>query len=331
MKTSNPLKRNKYSKNRPAFYTSMIPGDGFKDIVSGVSAVCSISGTRYGIVNGVVTQFAVNQPPIEDNGLRGCPAFTQYFLNNEAPVTQSITLAAGTYCLWIDGSGSAIFNGLTATAGVPKVFTLASGFTGNCVITGTVTKAMLNSGLFPAPFSPTEGVTKSFVSEAATSTTGTSFDLDNALLARLKTALRGPNAQGHLELTFKSNIDSGWATLYPALVTTIFCAGDLATRGLNIYRYTASTVVVRCVGAGASSPAEVIQAITPAQILKIVIDWGTHSTGQKMRITVNGVKSSLVSFSGSFGDKDLRFFFGNTVHAGWIVKDSLKVMDRPIW
>lgn len=329
MKTSNPLKRNKYNKNRPSFFTSMIPGDGLKDVVSGVNAVCSISGTRYGIVNNTVTQFAVNQPPIEDTGLRGCPAFTQYFLNNEAPVTQSITLAAGSYCLWIEGSGSATFNGLTTTTGVPKVFTLASGFTGNCVITGTVTKCMLNSGLFPAPFSPTQGATKSFVSEAATATTGTSFDLDDVKLARLKTALRGPNAQGHLELTFKSNVASGWLANSTAL--NLFTVNNNNVGG-GVYYWKNSSGVLSFRFSDNTNLSELTGiALSIGQIFKISLDWGTHSTGQKMRLTVNGVRSALANFSGSFGTQDLRFFFTNTFHAGWIVKDSLKIMDRPQW
>lgn len=431
----------------PIFMPNLKAGGTGVDLVSGVAPVTSISGTRYGIVNNTVTQFAANQPPIEDDGLRGCPAFTQYFLNNEAPVTQSITLAAGSYCLWIEGSGSATFNGLTATSGVPKVFTLASGFTGNCVITGTVTRCMLNTGLFPAPFSPTEGVTKSFVSEAATATTGTSFDLDDVKLARLKTALRGSTygqtelanyntvqqspantgtnyinylgnetyrlvsdgtyidirwpsvlavvgkiyeityteiakasgsiigglggqnttftsgsqtlrvtatttgllffgrtagapcditfkvsvkevqAQGHLELTFKSNLDSRW--LSASQQFNIFTCANAGHGPLYVLKDNTNTNW-RCYD-GTTILAISDLPISINQIFKISLNWGTHSTGKKMRITVNGVKSVLANFSGSFGAQDLRFFYGNTVNAGWIVKDSLKIMDRPIW
>lgn len=307
------------------FEMQSFPGDVLRDSITGVPAVTSISGVRYGIVNGAVTQFAVNQPPIEDDGLRGCPAFTQYFLNNEAPVTQSITLTAGSYCLWIEGSGSATFNGLTATVGDPKVFTLASSFTGNCVIAGTVTKAMINSGLFIAPFSPTQGVTKSFVSEAATATTGTSFDLDDVKLAKLKSILRGPNAQGHLELTFKSNVDSGW--LANNTYINFLSLNDSVTRGIYFLKETAGVSALRTFDG--TNAIIFPHALTVGQSFKISLDWGTHPTGQKMRITVNGVKSALVNFSGSFGTQDLRFFLGNTVHAG-NVKD-IKVSDRPQW
>jgi IS605 OrfB family transposase len=61
-------------------------GSRLFDSVTGTNATCSINGIRYGIVNGVVTQFAVNQPPIEDKGLRGCPAFTQL-----AKMTETLT------------------------------------------------------------------------------------------------------------------------------------------------------------------------------------------------------------------------------------------------
>lgn len=319
------------NQNRPVFVPNLATGGTGIDLVSGVAPATSISGTRYGIVNGIVTQFAVNQSPIEDDGLRGCPAFTQYFLNNETPVTQSITLAAGSYCLWVEGSGSATFNGLTSTAGVPKVFTLASGFTGNCVITGSVTKIMLNSGLFPAPFSTTEGVTKSFVSEAATASTGTSFDLDNALLARLKNVLRGPSAQGHIDIKIKTMFNTSWYSLLPTTHINFFSVGDIGFRGLS-YRVSSDGLIHWKAQDSVNGQATIIDSnVTLGSEYLISIDFGTHSTGQKLRLTVNGVKSTLVNFTGSFGTQDLRFFFGNTVHAGWIGKDSLKVSDRPQW
>ena len=71
-------------------------------------------------------------------------------------------------------------------------------------------------------------------------------------------------------------------------------------------------------------------ALTVGQTFKISIDYGTYTDGtQKMRITVNGVKSSVVAFSGSFGAQDLRFFFGNTVHAGYI--RNLSYSEKPVW
>ena len=62
-----------------AFKIHLTPGAFPYDEVTNVPASCSISGVRYGLVNGVVSSFASNMPPVEDAGLRGCPAFTSYW------------------------------------------------------------------------------------------------------------------------------------------------------------------------------------------------------------------------------------------------------------
>lgn len=79
MRTSKPFikNRNKLSASKPVFIPNLVPGNSLKDIVSQTGSTTSISGARWGIVNGVVAQFAENVPHVEDNGLRGCPAFTQ--------------------------------------------------------------------------------------------------------------------------------------------------------------------------------------------------------------------------------------------------------------
>lgn len=297
------------------------------DMVSGVAATNAISGVRYGIVNGVVTEFGVNQSALEDDGFRGCPAYTQYFSGNEVPVTQSITLAAGSYCLWIEGSGSATFNGLTATHGVPKFFTLASSFTGNCVISGTVTKCMFNSGLFPAPFSPTQGTVKSFVSETGSATNGTSFDLDNIRLTRLKNILRGAGTQGHLELEIKTNFDSN---IIPNSTTVnVFTVNNNPLQGLYWRKDGSGNKYIR-ISDAAYNLLSPVDLATIGKLYNIKIDWGTHPTGQKMRLTINGVQTALANFAG-WGTGDLFFFDENTIHAGWIKKDSFKIYDRPRW
>lgn len=76
------------------------------------------------------------------------------FLNSAAPVTQTVTLAVGTYTLGIVGSGSiaaaagtAVGSGFgSATAGVPKTFTVSTAGTVTLTKTGTVTQAQLNTG-----------------------------------------------------------------------------------------------------------------------------------------------------------------------------------------
>lgn len=419
--------------DRPIFRPEILPGNDFKDKVTGVPAVCSTPGTRYGIVNNIVTQFSVNQPPIEDDGLRGCPAFTQFCTYTESLTTNwtPVNIAVVNNGLFqnqalnslIENTSVNVIHGLTrpaftapddsviglrfvcgaigsrmlqlkallktnswvvlcrvnfasgtiininaatiATAitplgqGLYDVFVAYRVGTGGTsprtspelyngtseIYTGDGVSGVyfcqptyINFGVNAVPYVPpyipnnTSG-SISVVTEAATSTTGTSFDLDDVKLSRLKTALRGPNAQGHLELTFKSNVNSGQfpyasnnfdfglLTNNDAIIGILFFRKAIVT-GLNLFIFRAS----------ATEYAEVsVNDFSPGQIFKISLDWGPHSTSSKMRLTVNGVKSSLANFSGSFGTQDLRFFFGNTVHAGWIVKDSFKIMDRPQW
>ena len=82
-KTSNPQKRRKSSQNRPVFVPNLAAGGTGIDLVSGVTPTCVKSGVTYGLVNNTTTEFEINQPALEDDGFRGCPAYTQYFLNNE--------------------------------------------------------------------------------------------------------------------------------------------------------------------------------------------------------------------------------------------------------
>lgn len=422
--------RNPTAEEDYIFYMQSILGDGLKDSITGVPAITSISGTRYGIVNGV-TQFAANQPPIEDTGLRGCPAFTQLAKMSEtltdalwvkpnitAPVLDGSVYGTSVYFIG-DGSNSLTkyweqFNAFSTTAdntynniscvvkrknrhlrlyllrkdGVYGIayFDLINGTVqstsggmianisplGNgwyhCwasvnVLSGSTSfvgvsggnyallndsfiaaytglgstyglwvaqQSIYNSGTTPSilPYVPnnTSG-SISVVSETATATTGTSFDLDNALLARLKTALRGPNAQGRLELTFKSNTDSSWWANNS--VYNILSVNNTAASLLYINKDSGGVVTFRATDG--TNVASITQGLVVGSSYKVALDWGAHSTGQKIRITVNGVKSSLVDCGSSLGAEDLMFFALSGIHAGWIVKDSLKVMDRPIW
>ena len=421
----------KDTANNSAFALEGIAGNTLFDGINGVPAVCSISGTRYGVVNGVVTQFAVNQPPIEDDGLRGCPAFTQLAKMSETLTdavwtnARTVLSSAGTYNgsnRWkitedlntnthnfiqvtafaaatddnvlgvrliaeYAGRHLAIFgklrdNTIVVVCTINLITGVISNLRSGCYasVTNIATNAwdvfasflpgtganspflfwglskddgstiyggdgvsgiyvsrptFVNFGVNGIPFIPpyvpnnTSG-SISVVSEAATSTTGTSYDLDNTLLARLKTALRGPNAKGHLELTFKSSVDSGWLTNDSYINILSFNNVPGANGGVAL-RKTVGGVIFWYFTDPVPNNASIAASITIGQVFKMSFDWGTHSTGQKMRATINGVKSAITNFSGSFGSQDLRFFFGNTVHAGWIVKDSLKISDRPQW
>ena len=524
------------------FDASISPGKNLFDKITKTVATSIISGIRYGIVGGVVTQFAANQPPIEDTGLRGCPAFTQLAKQSESLTDASwgrsntlTPIASGTFegsNVWFIAESTAtgfhttlyqatalsglsensivgfsfIFKSVnrkiyariinkdnlyltarinnetgvveTVSSGLSvnvqrltdaffRVFISASVGVGASTALGRIDicsndqasytgdgvsgiylghPTYINFGVSGVPFIPpyvpnnTSG-SISVVSEAATATTGTSFDLDDAKLAKLKTALRGagvgPNlwgipgllapwvdngthyvcdgtnnnatvscagvlstgklydiefttgavtsgtlamlvggvnvfsgtpvasttykvrtstivtgtnitftnvnafigqirkdivvkevqAQGHLELEFVSNVNSMW--LANNTIINIFSLNNNYTQCLFFKKDSLGNNTVRVEDQANAAFLSLSPAIT--QIYKIFLDFGTHSTGQKMRITVNGVKSALTNFSGSFGIQDLKLFFGNTVHAGWIKKDSLKIGNKPKW
>lgn len=84
--------------------------------------------------------YTSNQLAISPNvGLLVFEARTNLFLSSNAPVTQTINLAAtGNYTLWVNGSGSAAVAANTATITGAGTATNGSAVTINCTVTGTV-------------------------------------------------------------------------------------------------------------------------------------------------------------------------------------------------
>lgn len=294
------------------------------DTVSSVPLSCSINGIRYGTVDGALYEFAIDEVPIEDDGLRGCPAFTQYFLNNEAPVTQTITLPAGNYTMWIEGTGSVTYDGNTATEASPVYFTSA-GTTLSAVVTGSVDKVMLTSGGFIAPFTPTAESTVSVVTEAGTC----SFDLD--IMSKALPVLRGPNAQGCIELVFKANFNSDDLPLVNYTDITLFTVSNAVFRGSVGFRKYASGAF-RIVAVDDSYQGTYVSTtIHRGDELNIVVNFGDYEGTPGLQISVNGVDGTVSAFSGSFGTRDMVFMYANTIHAGWIMDGSLKIWPAPKW
>ena len=81
------------------------------------------------------------------------PGRTNYLLNSDAPATQSVSLADGDYCFWVEGSGSCALSGGptgTATEGSPVTFTLSGGPTSvTFTITGTIDVFQCEQGDYP--------------------------------------------------------------------------------------------------------------------------------------------------------------------------------------
>jgi len=101
-------------------------------------------------------------------GQRIEPAATNSLLNSAAPATQTTgSLATGSYCLWVEGEGSAtvagvgatITGGGEATEGTPKVFTVTAAGTVSVTVAGELTRFQLEAGTFPTSFIDTVGET----------------------------------------------------------------------------------------------------------------------------------------------------------------------------
>lgn len=88
------------------------------------------------------------------------PARTNRLLNSATPATQSVSLTAATYVLWVEGTGSCTLSGGptgTATAGNPVVFTLGGTTTVTFTVTGSLTAFQCEAGDIPTSFIPTAG------------------------------------------------------------------------------------------------------------------------------------------------------------------------------
>lgn len=80
------------------------------------------------------------------------PQRTNSLLNSTAPVTQTVSLAAGTYTLWVEGTGSCALSGGptgTATEGSPVTFTLGGTTSVTFTITGSLTFFQCENGPVP--------------------------------------------------------------------------------------------------------------------------------------------------------------------------------------
>jgi hypothetical protein len=111
------------------------------------------------------TTCASNVPCFEPSGLMVFQNATNYLLNSDSPATQTTTsLAAGTYALWVIGTGSATpsagtitgCTGFAATAaGTPTVFTCTGSGTVTVTVSGSLTRFQLENSSFATSYIPT--------------------------------------------------------------------------------------------------------------------------------------------------------------------------------
>ncbi len=100
------------------------------------------SAARMGIVIS-------RNPNTGEMALLSEPTRTNYFLNSDAPATQTISLAASTYTVWLEGSGLIELSGgpiATVTEAEPHTFTLSGTTNVTFTVSGTVTFAQCENG-----------------------------------------------------------------------------------------------------------------------------------------------------------------------------------------
>jgi hypothetical protein len=151
------------------------------------------STATYFDVTGTMQTAATNAPRFDFDPVSHAPrgllielARTNSLLNSGAPATQTTaSLAAGTYTLWVVGTGSAassagtaVGTGFgTATAGVPNVITITTAGTVTVTVAGSLTRFQLENGAFPTSYVPTTGAAVARATDIATMPTGAWFNL----------------------------------------------------------------------------------------------------------------------------------------------------------
>ena len=103
------------------------------------------------------TTCAVNTPCFRPNGLMSFQGATNYLLNSDSPATQTTgSLTAGTYTLWVIGTGTATPSAGTATgctgfattsAGTPTNFTCTGAGTVTVTVSGSLNRFQLENTL----------------------------------------------------------------------------------------------------------------------------------------------------------------------------------------
>lgn len=213
-----------------------------------------------------VARFTADPVTGANRGLLIEGARTNALLNSAAPATQTVALAAGSYCLWIDGTGSATASGSAAgvaTAGAPFAFTLAAPGSVTVTIAGAPTRVQLENGLYPTSFIPT---TSAAVTRAA--------DLYSESAASW---LNG--AEGTFYVSFHSAAGVTNARVFSLSDGTL-------TNALDVNRISAGAVFVTATIASVALVSTNTGAVPPAGVNRFVLTY----TATAIAATLNGVQ-----------------------------------------
>lgn len=132
------------------------------------------SSATYFDASGTLQTAGTNEPrftydpaTLQPLGLLVEESRTNFLLNSGTPATQTVTLATGTYTLWVVGSGSctpvagtAVGTGFApVTSDTPDTFTLTTAGTVVFTVSGSLTRFQCENDAFPTSYIPTSGTT----------------------------------------------------------------------------------------------------------------------------------------------------------------------------
>lgn len=201
------------------------------------------------------TTYAANTPRFTAFGLLIEPGRTNMFLNSDAPVNQAVTLALGTYTMWVlapNANPTTIFSNVgvispasaSATNGTPVTFQVTTAGSLNVIVGVGVTRVQIEAGTSPTSYIPTAGVAVSRSVELL-SCSGASLNLaEGTYLAEFM--LNGtPNNNGRIFMAGSNPLGSAldadqmWMDVVaPRLISTVMDnAGNMP--GYSEVLYTA--------------------------------------------------------------------------------------------
>lgn len=250
------------------------------------------SDATYFDASGTLRTAATNDPRFTYEPATGQPlgllveeSRTNFLLNSNTPATQIVSLATGTYTLWVVGSGSctpsvgtAVGSGFAAaTASAPNTFTITTAGTVSFTVSGSLTRFQCENGATATSYIPAAGST---VTRAADIPETSSL----GWLAEQK---------GSLVIYFRG------ADLASSVAKTIFSFGD-GTANNQIYVKTSGSNRLRAVVSRAGVGAAVTgTALISAGLNKMVVTWTPTQTlvylNGSLDITINTATPSIIS------------------------------------
>lgn len=183
------------------------------------------AGTHFD--NAAALQSATTDVPRFDHDSSGAPkglllegARTNSLFNSATPATQTRSLTAATYLLWVVGSGSCELSGGptgTATEGSPVAFTLGSTTSVTFTVTGSLTRFQCEVGAIATSFIATAGASATRALDlakvstltpwfnAAAGTVYTEFMLSGVISGSLQTAVAFDDGTANERMTLRTS------------------------------------------------------------------------------------------------------------------------------